>query len=299
MSQALLKRWWLNKLSFRLLAGQLCSHFRAITFWKISENGCNLKLRSTKSQQPIVITIIRQLRTVGIILGFFTLAPDAEAVQIKLGFDAFIPTARVANPLAEVLPPFFTEFIGDNRSFSLEATRNGEARLFSQVVLETDNPNLILSAFSEAGTTVGFRLENGVEVSQSARTTPISSIEAARTGENEIFLKVAASATNPLIDDFLPPEVEVFSAEYIYDIRLTILSNGIGYDLVGTNREFPNYSVFLNQAPILLNPANGTDSLLLGNIEPVSAKGTVTVSEPAVLLALGLTSLLLLRIGKI
>ncbi|MGB3291406.1 MAG: hypothetical protein WBB01_00275 [Phormidesmis sp.] len=244
---------------------------------------------------------MKSLKAVGIVFSLITIAPTAQAAQITFGFDAFIPTARIDNPVAEVLPPFFTEFIGDNRDFNREATFNGEARLFTQVVLDTDAPDPLVSALSEAGTTVGFLLKDGVEVSQSDKTAPISSVEATRMSQREILLKVAASATNPLVDNFLPPEVEVPPAEYIYDIALTLFDGGIGYNLVGTNREFPSYSVFLNQTPILLNPANADDALLLGNIEPVSAMGTVSVdepvkvNEPVSLIALGMMGFLLVR----
>lgn len=232
-------------------------------------------------------------------LGLAAIAPAAQAAQFTLTFDAFIPTARVDNPAAEVLPPFFTEFIGDNRDFDLNATINGEARLSTQVVLDTDRPELIVNSSSEAGTTIGFLVADGVETFQSDRTTPISSVEATRVSDHEILLRVAASATNPLIDNFLPPEVVVPPAEYIYDIALTLLDEGIGYNLNGTNREFPSYSVFLNQTPILLNPANGEDPNLLGNIESVSASGVVAVNEPGNLLALGLASAgLLIVSGK-
>lgn len=231
---------------------------------------------------------MRLLRNIGVILSLLTIAPTAQATQLTFGFDAFIPTARVDNPLAETLPPFFTEFIGDDRDFDLEATLSGQSRLFTQVVLDTDAPNPLVSTVSGSGTTVGFLMENGTEVSQSAQATPTSSVEVTRINPNEILLKVAASATNPLIDNFLPPDVEAIPAEYIYDIALTFLDNEIEYELTGTNREYPSYSVFLNQTPILLNPANGENALLLGNVETVNASGTVSVNEPGMLLALGM-----------
>lgn len=237
---------------------------------------------------------MKSLKAIGTIFGLLIAPTAAQAAQISLGFDAFIPTARIANPVAQTLPPFFTEFIGDNRDFDLDATLSGKARLSTQVVLDTDAPDLLVSMSSTAGTTVGFLQQAGVEVSQSDRTTPVSSVEAVRISDREILLKVAASATNPLITNFLPPEIEVPPAEYVYDITLTLLEGGIGYDLVGTNREFPSYSVFLNQTPILLNPADAEDATLLGNLESVSASGIVAVNEPTNLVALGVMSLVLL-----
>lgn len=245
---------------------------------------------------------MKNLPMIGMAFGIVAIAPAAQAAQLSLAFDAFIPTARVINPVADVLPPFFTEFIGDNRDFDLNATLNQEARLSTQVVLDTDTPDLIVSSSTVAGTTIGFLLENGVETSLSDRTEPISSVEATRISDSEILLKVAASATNPLVDNFLPPDVIVPPAEYVYDVALTFLDEGIGYDLVGVNREYPSYSVFLNQTPILLNAANGTDPNLLANIESVSAQGIVAVHEPRGLFglfALGAASVgLLVNTGK-
>ena len=219
-------------------------------------------------------------RVIGLIFAFVTAAPAAQAARLTFDFDAFIPTKRVANPAAELLPPFFTEFKGDNRDFSLDATRNGQARLFSQVILDTDSPDLIASSFAEAGTSVGYLEENGIEVSQSDRTTPISSFTATRVSDRNIRLEVAVRGTNPLIDKFLPPDVENTPAELIYTIDLTLSDSGIGYELIGTNRAYPSYSVFLNEEPILLNPANDVDNPeLLGVIEPVRASGTVAI-EP-------------------
>lgn len=242
---------------------------------------------------------MKSLNMFAIALGLVAIAPSAQAARLNLAFDAFIPTARVGNPAVETLPPFFTEFIGDNRGFDLDATLNREARLSTLVVLDTDLPDPIVSSSTEAGTTIGFLLEDGVETSLSDRTQPTSSVEATRISDREILLSVAASATNPLIEKFLPPDIAVPPAEYIYDITLTSLDDGIGYDLVGTNREYPSYSVFLNQTPILLNPANGEDANLLANVEPVSATGIVAVYEPGNLLALGLAGLgLLVHAGR-
>lgn len=63
-------------------------------------------------------------------------ATPALAANIALYFDAFIPDERVINPVAEVLTPFYTSFIGDNREFDLEATQAGQARLFTRVLLD-------------------------------------------------------------------------------------------------------------------------------------------------------------------
>ena len=231
-------------------------------------------------------------KVIGLIFAIVTVAPPAQAARLTFDFDAFIPTKRVTNPAAELLPPFFTEFKGDDRDFSLEATRNGQARLFSQVVLDTDSPDLIASSFAEAGTSVGYLEENGIEVSQSDRTTPISSFAATRVSDRNIKLEVAVRGTNPLIDKFLPPDVENTPAEFIYNIDLTLSDDGIDYELAGTNRAYPSYSVFLNGEPILLNPANDVDNPeLLGVIEPVEARGTVAVDEPVGLLGLGLLAI--------
>ncbi|MGB3533887.1 MAG: hypothetical protein WBA13_10265 [Microcoleaceae cyanobacterium] len=229
---------------------------------------------------------MKLLKKIGIILGILAIPSTAQAAQLTLGFDAFIPTARIANPAAEVLPPFFTEFIGDNRDFNLEATTNGQSRLFTQVILDSEAPNPLVSTFSGTGTTIGFLIENGIEVSQSAKGTPTSSVEATRIGDNEILLEVAARAVNPLIENFLPPDVEGIPAEYTYDIVFDFSDDKIQYELTGTNREYPSYSVFLNQTAILLNPANGEDANLLGNIEFVTASGTISVDEPGTLSAL-------------
>ncbi|MEL7225440.1 MAG: PEP-CTERM sorting domain-containing protein, partial [Cyanobacteria bacterium J06576_12] len=126
-----------------------------------------------------------------------------------------------------------------------------------------------------------------------------STVSATRLSDREISLQVAASTQNPLIVNFLPPEIPaeaVAPAEYIYDIALEISDDGVGYDLTGTNRGFPSYSAFLNGTPILTNPAGAEGSSLLEVIEPVSASGFVEVpeatdvNEPATLLGLGLAA---------
>ena len=235
---------------------------------------------------------MRSLTAVGVILSAVAIAPTAQAAQIRLDFDAFIPSARVTNPVADTLPPFFTEFIGDDRGFSLEATRNGQSRLFSQVILDTDMPNPLVSSFTEAGTSVGFLQQDGIETSQSLQDTPTSSVEATRIDEQTILLEIEAQAVNPLIEAFIPPEIEVEvpPAEYVYDIELTLLDGAIDYALSGTTKAYPNYSAFLNGVPILQNEIDSDDSNLLCVIEPVSASGTVAVNEPANLLGLCLVS---------
>ena len=235
-------------------------------------------------------------QAIGTIIAILTATPAAQATQLTFDFDAFIPTERVTNPAAELLPPFFKEFAGDNRDFSLDATRSGRSRLFSQVVIDTNNPDLIISSFAQAGTSTGFLEENGVEVSQSDRTTPISSFTATRIDARNIKLEVAVSGTNPLIDNFLPPDVENTPAEFIYDIDLTLSDSGIDYELAGTNRAYPNYSVFLNGEAILLNSTEDADNPeLLRIIEPVEANGTVSVNEPPSWLGLGLLAIVGLR----
>lgn len=237
------------------------------------------------------------LGIIGTLLSAVAIAPDAQAARLVLDFDAFIPTERVVNPAAERFPPFFTAFAGDNRDFSLEATRKGQSRLFSQVVLDTDSPDLIVSSFAEAGTSIGFLEQDGVEVSQSDKTTPTSSFKATRVDERNIKLEVAVSGTNPLIEKFLPPDlppdVEISPAEFIYDIDIALSDNGVSYDLTGTNRAYPSYSVFLNREPILQNPADGDNPELLGVIEPVNASGSISaiaVNEPSPLFGLGLVA---------
>jgi len=62
-------------------------------------------------------------------------------------------------------------------------------------------------------------------------------------------------------------------------------------------RAYPNYSVFLNGSPIFQNEIESNDSGLLSVVEPVSASGSVplsesaAVNEPANLLGLGAAGL--------
>ncbi|MEO1637500.1 MAG: PEP-CTERM sorting domain-containing protein [Cyanobacteria bacterium J06631_9] len=242
---------------------------------------------------------MNKLTIVSVALGLSTIAPAARAAKLTFNFDAFIPTPRVANPVADVLPPFFTEFTGDGRGFDFEATRNGESRLFTEVVLDTEADNPLVSAFTSGGLSVGFLTVDGVEVSQSAQAIATSTVSATRLSDRQLSLQIAASTQNPLIVNFLPPEVPaeaVAPAEYIYDVELELFDDGVGYELTGTNREYPSYSAFLNGTPILTNPAGAGGSSLLEVIEPVSASGFVSlpkatdVNEPATLLGLGLAA---------
>lgn len=206
------------------------------------------------------------------------MATTARASRLTLDFDAFIPAERIANPAVE-LPPFFAEFLGDNRDFSLEATRNGQSRLFSQVVLDTESLDLIVSSFAEAGTSVGFLEQDGVEVSLSDKTTPTSFFEATRLDDSSIRLEVAVSGINPLIKKFLPPDVEAAPAEFVYEIFLTLSDDTIGYKLVGTNRAYPNYSVFLNGKPILQKRTEDANNpKLLDVFDPVDISGELAVT---------------------
>ena len=248
---------------------------------------------------------MKRFEIVGLTLSLSLIAPASRAAQLTLNFDAFIPTPRIANPVANELPPFFTEFIGDDRDFDLVATQNGEARLFTEVVLDTDAPDPLVSSSTGGGTTVGFLIQDGVEVAQSAQAPTASSVTATRLSDNQILLEVAASATNPLIENFLPSDISVPPAEYVYDITLTQQADGLAYDLVGTNREYPSYSVFLNEVPILLNTANGDDSTLLSNVESVSTSGVLlnpeaaAVAEPATLLGIGLVAAVIIQRKRI
>ncbi|MGK7948893.1 MAG: hypothetical protein AB4368_08840 [Xenococcaceae cyanobacterium] len=54
---------------------------------------------------------------------------SAKAATIELFFDAFIPDARAINSAADVLPPFYTSFIGDDRGFDILATQKGYKKI--------------------------------------------------------------------------------------------------------------------------------------------------------------------------
>ena len=161
---------------------------------------------------------MNRVKILGMTLGLAVIAPAAQAAQLTFNFDAFIPTPRIVSPVAEVLPPFFTESVGDVRDFDLAATQNGKARLFTEVVLDTEAADPLVSSFTGGGTTVGFLFQDGVETSQSAKGTPTSSVTATRLSDSQIFLEVAASIANPLIEGFVPPGTVVPPAEYAYDI---------------------------------------------------------------------------------
>ncbi len=94
--------------------------------------------RSLNSWKLLLLTAA-SATTVNVVL---TEATPASAAILSLYFDAFIPEERAPNPVSEVLPPFYTSFIGDDRGFDLEATQSGQARLFTQVLLdlEADEP---------------------------------------------------------------------------------------------------------------------------------------------------------------
>ncbi|MEO1621149.1 MAG: PEP-CTERM sorting domain-containing protein [Cyanobacteria bacterium J06632_3] len=250
---------------------------------------------------------MNKLTIISITLGLSMIAPAARAAKLTFNFDAFIPAPRVVNPVADVLPPFFTEFTGDGRGFDFEATRNGESRLFTEVVLDTEAEDPLVSASTSGGISVGFLTVDGVEVSQSAQAIATSTVSATRLSDREILLQVAARTQNPLIVNFLPPEVPaeaVAPAEYIYDIALELSDDGVSYELTGTNRGFPSYSAFLNGTPILANPAGDEGSSLLEVLEPVSTSGFVEVSEatnvnePATLLGLGIVAAAIARKRK-
>ena len=231
-----------------------------------------------------------------------SLPKSVSAATIQLFFDAFIPEERAINPAADILPPFYTSFIGDNRGFSNSATRSGEARLFTNVTLDLDAPEPLISSFTDTSTTIGFRLEEEIEVADEFKSTPNSRVTAIRN-DNSIILDVFAEARNPLIEQNLPPDIETPPAQYDYQITLEPTENAIAYTLAGFTRAYPAYSVYIEDTPILLNPTV-PDSNLLFLTEPIAeTRGQIaiatSVSEPANftgLLVLG--SLLLFSKGK-
>ena len=204
---------------------------------------------------------------------------SVSAATIQLFFDAFIPEERAINPAADILPPFYTSFIGDNRGFSSSATRAGEARLFTNVTLDLDAPEPLIGSFTDTSTTIGFRLEDGVEVADEFKSTPSSNVTATRD-ENIITLDVFAEARNPLIEQNLPPDIETPPAQYDYQITLEQTENAIDYTLTGFTRAYPAYSVYLEDAPILLNPTV-PDSNLLFVEEPIAEiQGQIVQTKP-------------------
>ncbi len=224
-----------------------------------------------------------------LIFGIFS-PQSAKAATIQLFFDAFIPDERAANSAADVLPPFYTSFIGDNRGFDFNATQKGLARLFTNVTLDLEAENPLINTFTDTSVTVGFRLENGQEVADELKSFPTSRVTANRL-ENSIVLDVFAEARNPLIEQNLPPDIETPPAQYDYEIILTQTENLLDYTLTGTTRAYPAYSIFIEQTPILLNPAGDTPDLLFVT-EPISQRqGQIaivseSIPEPPTLIGL-------------
>ena len=234
-------------------------------------------------------------------LTFVLLPKLVSAATIQLFFDAFIPDERVANPAADILPPFYTSFIGDNRGFSSSATQAGEARLFTNVTLDLDASEPLIDTFTDTSTTIGFRSEGGVEVADEFKSTPNSSVTATRQ-DNLITLDVFAEARNPLIEQNLPPDIETPPAQYSYQITLEPKNNAIAYTLTGFTRAYPAYSVYIEDTPILLNPTV-PDSNLLFVTEPIAEiQGqialTESVNEPANFIGLLLLGTLLYGIKR-
>ena len=221
---------------------------------------------------------------------------SVSAATIQLFFDAFIPEERVINPAADILPPFYTSFIGDNRGFSSSATQAGEARLFTTVTLDLDAPEPLINTFTDTSTTIGFRLEEGIEVADELKSTPNSSVTAVRD-DNLITLDVFAEARNPLIEQNLPPDIETPPAQYDYQITLEQTENALDYTLTGFTRAYPAYSVYIEDTPILLDPTV-PDSNLLFVEEPIAEiqgqiARTESVNEPANFIGLSILGALL------
>ncbi len=180
-------------------------------------------------------------------------ATPAPAATIALYFDAFIPDERAPNPVSEILPPFYTSFIGDNREFDLEATQAGQARLFTRVLLDLETDEPLIESFTDTSPSLGFRIENGEEVSDILKSLPTSAITAERDGD-AILLNVFAEACNPLIESFLPPDAPPVSpAQYNYQISLSRTDDFLNYTIAGTIREYPAYSASIADVPVLLN----------------------------------------------
>ncbi len=245
--------------------------------------------RSLNSWKLLLLTAA-SATTVNVVL---TEATPASAAILSLYFDAFIPEERVPNPLSEVLPPFYTSFIGDDRGFDLEATQSGQARLFTQVLLDLEADEPLISSFTDTSPTVGFRIENGEEVSDTLKSAPTSAITATRSGD-AILLNVFAETRNPLIEVFLPPDAPpVPPAQYNYQISLARTGNFLDYTFSGTTREYPAYSAYIADTPLLLNPS-GEEPFQLDVIEPIEpiqgriALASTTVPEPTTLAGLAI-----------
>ncbi|MDY6902268.1 MAG: hypothetical protein SWZ49_29990 [Cyanobacteriota bacterium] len=222
------------------------------------------------------------LAYVYLFFGFVLFSPlPAAAATIKLYFDAFIPEKRAVNSAADVLPPFYTSFIGDARDFDLNATIDGQSRLFTQVTLDTAAENPLIDTFTNTSVTIGFREENGVEVADELKSVPTSNVTANRV-DNSIVLHVFAEARNPLIEQNLPPDIDTPPASYDYQIILTQTENLIDYTLTGSTRAYPAYSVFIEDTPILLNPAGETSDLLFVT-EPIRQRqGQITQTPESI-----------------
>jgi hypothetical protein len=235
-------------------------------------------MRFFNSWKPLLLTTA-SATTVTIVMIEATPTP---AATLALYFDAFIPEERAPNPASEVLPPFYTSFIGDNRGFDLEATQSGQARLFSRVVLDLEADKPLIESFTDTSPSVGFRIENGEEVSDTLKSASTSVITATRSGD-EILLNVFAEARNPLIELFLPPDAPpVPPAQYDYQILLAGTGNFLDYTLSGTTREYPAYSTYIADTPVLLN-LSGDNPVQLGVIEPIEPiQGQIAIAPTAV-----------------
>ena len=203
----------------------------------------------------------------------------SSAATIQLLFDAFIPDERVINSVADVLPPFYTSFIGDNRNFDVNATKSGQARLFSSVILDLETENPLISTFTDTSVSVGFRIENGLEVADELKSVPTSNITAIRQGDS-IILDVFAEARNPLIEVNLPPGLETPPAQYDYRVILTQTENLLEYTLTGTTKAYPAYSVFIEDQPILLNTAGDESDLIFVTETIAEIQGQIDIPEP-------------------
>ena len=226
---------------------------------------------------------IKSLRILLTALLFSVILPykSAKAATIELFFDAFIPDARAINSAADVLPPFYTSFIGDDRGFDVLATKRGKARLFTSVTLDLAAKNPLIDTLTDTSVTIGFRLEDGKEVADELKSVPTSNITATRQNDS-IILDVFAEARNPLIEQNLPPNIETPPAQYDYQIILSQTENFLEYTLTGTTRAYPAYSVYIEETPILLNPAGDNPDLLFVS-EPINLQqGEITLTAESI-----------------